>query len=65
MEETKATFAEGMARLAAVFAFLEKEITRDRKEIECERCGYWPCVCGDPEFEAWSSAELDRAAEVD
>jgi hypothetical protein len=61
----KVTYAEGLARLNAVLRRLDQQITRDRAEIECERCGYWPCVCGDPEFESFVSAELDKSQEVD
>lgn len=81
MEGNKPTFAEGAARLAAVFAFLEGKLTADRKELDavddflaeeieedraeiaCERCAYWPCVCGEPEFETWNCIELNQAAE--
>lgn len=35
----------------------------DRKEISCARCEQWPCVCGEPDFEAWVSAELRKAEE--
>jgi hypothetical protein len=41
------------------------ELERDLAEIECERCGYWPCVCGDPEFETALSQDLSKAEEVD
>jgi len=44
---------------------IERELTRDRAEIDCERCGYWPCVCGDVDFESWNSAELRKAEERD
>ena len=42
----------------------EQQQTLDRKEIECERCGYWPCVCGDPDFESAITAELRKAEEA-
>ena len=62
------TFIQGMARLAAIFDRIGRDVTQekvDREEIACERCGYWPCVCGDPDFEIELSNELNRAAEVD
>ena len=46
---------------AATRMLLEAVLTNDRKEIACNRCGYWPCVCGEPEFEAWVSEELKKA----
>jgi hypothetical protein len=41
------------------------EIARDRQELDCERCGYWPCVCGEPEFETWVTQEQLKSEEVD
>jgi hypothetical protein len=35
----------------------------DRKELDCERCGEWPCICGDRDFEAANIAELNKAEE--
>lgn len=71
--EGKVTFAEGLAALAAALVKADKALTieqfeayeEDRAEIACERCAYWPCVCGDPEFETELSQELNRAQEVD
>jgi hypothetical protein len=41
------------------------DFEEDRAEIACERCGYWPCICGDPEFEQCLSIALNQAMEVD
>ena len=75
MEGKQITFAEGLTALATVLGKLESEIAHksfeefeqeeDRAEIACERCAYWPCICGDPEFEQWNTEELNRAQEVD
>jgi hypothetical protein len=61
-------FITGMARLAAIIARLSwdsRAAEIDRREIECERCNEWPCVCGTPEFESFVSAELRKAEEID
>ena len=44
---------------------IERELTRDRAEIDCERCGYWPCVCGDTNFEADNNMALRQAEEIE
>jgi hypothetical protein len=60
----RVTFCQGLGRLNAVLRRLEDEVTRDRVEIDCERCGYWPCVCDDPEFESFNCEELRKAGEA-
>jgi hypothetical protein len=42
-----------------------KQMEFDFEEIACERCGYWPCICSDPEFELCNSIALNQATEVD
>ncbi|MBA0083940.1 MAG: hypothetical protein HRJ53_02995 [Acidobacteria bacterium Pan2503] len=54
----------GMARLAAIFERLGGA-RRDRQEIECGVCESWPCICGDPDFEAHNVEELRKAEERD
>lgn len=39
------------------------EQDQDRQELDCECCGEWPCICGDPEFESWIIRELNKAEE--
>jgi hypothetical protein len=56
------TYTGAMARLAAIF---DRVLARSVKVECCERCGYQDCVCGDPEFEAFVSQELDAAEQVE
>jgi hypothetical protein len=64
-------FLGGMARLNAIFERLggkveaDRQQTADRGEVVCIRCEEWPCICGDPEFEAFVSEELRKAEEHD
>lgn len=55
----KPSFMEGAMKLKRV---LDRFIRKHERQV-CERCALEPCVCGDPEFEAEVSRELDAAAD--
>jgi hypothetical protein len=63
--QERVTFCQGLGRLNAVLRRLDAEVTRDRAEIDCERCGYWPCVCETPEFEVFNSQQLDKSSDME
>ena len=37
----------------------------DRKELECQRCTEWPCICGNTNFEADNNMALRQAEEIE
>jgi hypothetical protein len=40
-------------------------IAVDRKELECQRCTEWPCICGNTDFEAENNMALRQAEEIE